>query len=108
MSFSTGSCPDRTPRVSTTKRNRAPRNTGAGRDPGRRPVERGGRTVQGYADQVGLHHIKSHDVRRFVGTQLAKRDSRKAQKALGHKRIDTTAQYYVLDELEEGLTDDLY
>jgi hypothetical protein len=40
--------------------------------------------------------------------QLAKRDIRKAQKALGHKRIDTTAQHYVLDELEEGLTDDLY
>jgi hypothetical protein len=35
-------------------------------------------------------------------------DIRKAQKALGHKRIDTTAQQYVLDELEEGLTDDLY
>jgi hypothetical protein len=28
--------------------------------------------------------------------------------ALGHKHIDTTAQHYVLDELEEGLTDDLY
>ncbi len=46
--------------------------------------------------------------RHFVGTQLAKRDIRKAQKALGHKRIDTTAQHYVLDELEEGLTADLY
>ncbi len=65
-------------------------------------------TVQGYADQIGLSHIKPHDFRRFVGTQLAKRDIRKAQKALGHKRIDTTAQHYVLDELEEGLTDDLY
>jgi hypothetical protein len=43
-----------------------------------------------------------------VGTQLAKRDIRKAQKALGHKRIDTTAQHYVLDELEAGLTDELY
>ena len=107
MSFSTGSCPDRTPRVSTNKRNRAPRNTGAERDPGRRPVERGGRIVQGYADQVGLSQIKPHDVRPFVGTQLAKRDIRKAQKALGHTRIDTTAQHYVRDELEEGLTDDL-
>ncbi len=65
-------------------------------------------TVQGYADQVGLSHIKPHDFRRFVGTQLAKRDSRAAQKALGHTRIDTTAQHYVLDELEEGLTDDVY
>jgi integrase len=65
-------------------------------------------TVQGYADQLDLSHIKPHDFRRFVGTQLAKQDIRKAQKALGHKRIDTTAQHYVLDELEAGLTDDLY
>jgi hypothetical protein len=46
-------------------------------------------------------------LRRFVGTQLAKRAIRKAQKALGHTRIDTTALHYVLDELEDGLTDDL-
>jgi hypothetical protein len=43
-----------------------------------------------------------------VGTRLAAKDIRKAQKALGHKRIDTTARHYVLDELEAGLTDDLY
>jgi hypothetical protein len=43
-----------------------------------------------------------------VHVQLAKRDSRTAQNAPGHKRIDTTAQEYVLDQLEEGLTDDLY
>jgi hypothetical protein len=49
-----------------------------------------------------------HSFRRFVGTQLARKDIRKAQKALGHNRIDTTANHYVLDELEEGLTDDLY
>ena len=66
------------------------------------------RTVQRYATQVGLTHIKPHDFRRFVGTQLAAKDIRKAQKALGHKRIDTTAKHYVLDELETGLTDDLY
>jgi len=65
-------------------------------------------TVQGYADQVGLSHITPHNVRRFVGTQLAKRNIRRTQKALGHKRIDTTAQQYVLDKLEHGLTDDLY
>jgi integrase len=64
--------------------------------------------AQRYAAQVGIEHIKPHDFRRFVGTQLAKKDIRKAQKALGHKRIDTTAKHYVLDELEEGLTDDLY
>jgi integrase len=61
---------------------------------------------QRLSEQTG--NTKPHDVRRFVGTQLAKWDIRKAQKALGHKRIDTTAQHYVLDELEEGLTDDLY
>ncbi len=43
-----------------------------------------------------------------MGTQLAKRDSRKAQKALGHKRIDTTAQQYVLDALREGLLNTVY
>jgi integrase len=64
--------------------------------------------VQRYADQCGLHHIKPHDFRRFVGTQLASKDIRKAQKALGHKRIDTTAKHYVLDDLEIGLTDNLY
>jgi len=30
------------------------------------------------------------------------------QKALGHKRIETTARHYVLDELAGGLTDGLY
>ncbi len=64
--------------------------------------------VQRYADQVGLTHIKPHDFRRFMGTQLAAIDIRLAQKALGHKRIETTAKHYVLDELELGLTDNLY
>lgn len=66
------------------------------------------KAVQGYATAVGLAHIKPHDFRRFVGTQLAKKDIRKAQKALGHKDISTTAAHYVLDELEGGLTDGLY
>jgi integrase len=60
-----------------------------------------------YAQQAGLDHIKPHDFRRFVGTQPAKHDIRKAQKALGHKRIDMTERHYVLDELEPELTDDL-
>ncbi len=64
--------------------------------------------VQTYARALGLAHIKPHAFRRFVGTQLARSDIRKAQQALGHKRIDTTARQYVLDELEPGLTDDLY
>lgn len=64
--------------------------------------------VQQYAAAVGVRHVKPHDFRRFVGTELAKRDIRQAQKALGHTRIETTAKHYVLDELEVGLTDGLY
>jgi integrase/recombinase XerD len=64
--------------------------------------------VTRWAQACGLAHVKPHDFRRFVGTQLAARDIRAAQKALGHRRIDTTAQHYVLDTLAPGLTDDLY
>lgn len=60
-----------------------------------------------YAKRAGLEHVKPHDFRRFVGTQLAAKDIRQAQKALGHKSIETTARHYVLDELEAGLTDSL-
>jgi integrase/recombinase XerD len=61
-----------------------------------------------YAGMVGISDVKPHDFRRFLGTQIAKKDIRKAQKALGHKSIETTARHYVLDELEPGLSDDLY
>ncbi len=44
----------------------------------------------------------------FIGTQLTRFDMYKTQKALGHKRIDTTARHHVLDELEPELTDDLH
>ena len=64
--------------------------------------------VQRYAAQVGLTHIKPHDFRRFVGTIHAKKNIRTAQKILGHKRIETTAKHYALDELELGLTDDMF
>jgi integrase/recombinase XerD len=64
--------------------------------------------VQKYASRCGLEHIKPHDFRRFLGTQLAKVDIRKAQKALGHKSIEVTARHYVLDDLEVGQTDNLY
>ncbi len=65
-------------------------------------------TVQKYAKQTGLEHVKPHDFRRFVGTQLTRRDIRKAQLALGHKSIEVTARHYVLDRLEAGETDNLY
>lgn len=66
------------------------------------------RLVRSYAVQCGLQNIKPHDFRRFVGTQLAKTNPRAAQKALGHKKISTTFDNYVLDDLEVGLTDNLY
>lgn len=64
--------------------------------------------VKQYATALGLVNVKPHDFRRFVGTQLAREDIRKAQKALGHKSIETTARHYVLDRLEPGWTDHLY
>lgn len=66
------------------------------------------RVVRKYADDAGLTDVKPHDFRRFVGTQLARTNLRMAQKALGHKRLETTARHYILDELEVGLTDGLY
>ena len=66
------------------------------------------RAVRKYALQCGLTHVKPHDFRRFVGTELARRDLRQAQRALGHKRLETTVQHYVLDELQPGLTEGLY
>ena len=64
--------------------------------------------VQRYAKACKLAHIKPHDFRRFVGTRLAKDNIRNAQKVLGHKRIETTASHYVLDDTPLGLTDSLY
>ncbi len=66
------------------------------------------RVVRKYAEANDLDNIKPHDFRRFVGTQLARNNLRMAQKALGHKRLETTARHYILDELEAGLTDGLY
>jgi integrase len=60
-----------------------------------------------YAGKVGLQHIKPHDFRRYVGTQLAESDIRLAQKQLRHKRIETTAQHYVLDDVKLGHMDSL-
>lgn len=79
------------------------------RKPSDKPITRQSawEMVQRYAAAVGLEHIKPHDFRRYVGTQLAKRDIRLAQNQLGHKRIETTAQNYVLDGVRLGVTDDL-
>ena len=64
--------------------------------------------VQRYARACNLAHVKPHDFRRFVGTRLAKDNIRNAQKVLGHKRLETTAAHYVLDDTPLGLTDSLY
>ena len=65
------------------------------------------KAVRRYSDEVRPMDVKPHDFRGFVGTQLATRNIRKAQKALGYQRIDTTAAHCVLDELELNLTDNL-
>jgi integrase/recombinase XerD len=83
---------------------------GKGHRPTARPMHLSSawRVVARYARQSGLQHVSPHSLRRFVGTELAKRDLRQAQHALGHARIETTARHYVLDELAGGLTDGLY
>jgi integrase/recombinase XerD len=83
---------------------------GRGQRPTGRPLHLSGawRMVQRYATRIGLQHVKPHDFRRFVGTEITKRDIRQAQKVLGHKDISTTALHYVLDDLVGGLTDHLY
>src|SRR5258708_3192688 len=44
-------------------------------------------TVTKYAERAGLAHVKPHDLRRFMGTNVQKQtgDIRKTQKALRHK-----------------------
>jgi len=68
------------------------------------------RIVKRYAGDLGIKNIKPHDFRRFVGTQIAKKKDglRKAQKALGHKDIQTTAKHYILDDLEAGETENMF
>lgn len=66
------------------------------------------RRVKLYGKMIGLPSLKCHDFRRFVGTQLAKKDIRVAQLVLGHASIDTTVEHYVLDEFQPGTTDNLF
>jgi integrase len=65
--------------------------------------------VSRYAAQIGLAHVSAHHLRKFCGTMIAqKHGPRQGQKALGHKLFATFEQYYLLDELQEGLSDDLF
>lgn len=85
--------------------------TGKGHSPTARPLDRSAalRIVHRYGRMIGLPRLSPHDIRRSMGTELAKRYGiRVAQLVLGHARIETTARHYVLDELTGGLTDGLY
>lgn len=82
------------------------------RNPSTKPINRvsAWEMVQRYAKACGLAHIKPHDFRRYVGTQLANDKNRglvMAQRQLGHKRIATTAEHYVMADVALGSTDDL-
>lgn len=66
------------------------------------------KAVTTVAAQLGIEHVKPHDFRRFVGTQLARRDLQQARLVLRHKRIETTIRAYVQPALEAGLTNHLY
>lgn len=63
--------------------------------------------IHEYARRCGLAHVKPHDFRRFLATELSARDVIQAQRALGHKSLATTERY-VLSGLTPGLTDNLY
>lgn len=82
----------------------------AGLAPRAKPLSRFGayQRVRYYARLEGLDHIKPHDFRRAVATQLtAKVGLRQAQLALGHSSPATT-QLYVLDRLAGGMTEELF
>lgn len=82
---------------------------GKGNRPLTKPITPQGawEVIKEITEAQGLANIKPHDFRRFVATQLAKRDLRAAQLALGHKDIRTTAKYD-LREIEAGATDNLF
>ncbi len=63
----------------------------------------------GLVDEDGKVPVKPHDLRRFVGTTLAKtKGVVQAKLVLGHKKVSTTIDHYVLDEVEMGITNDLF
>jgi len=80
------------------------------RDPSEKPIwaSSAWRLVKRYAELAGIENVKPHDLRRFVGTRLAKKDIRLAQKQLRHKTIETTARHYVIDEIDPTLADTVW
>jgi site-specific recombinase XerD len=66
------------------------------------------RLVQHYAKQAGIEHVKPHDMRRFVLSEVARRHGiHVAQKVAGHKNIATTSGYMVND-LPADVTENLF
>jgi integrase/recombinase XerD len=74
------------------------------------PLTRQGawKIIKGYAVRIGLPDVKPHDLRRLVGTELAKKNPRIGQLVLGHASIETFYKHYVLDEIPEDATEGLY
>ena len=75
-----------------------------------RPLTRQGAwyIIKHYVTKIGLVDVKPHDLRRLVGTELAKKDPRIGQLVLGHASIETFYKHYVLDELPEDATEGIY
>ena len=75
-----------------------------------RPLTRQGAwlIIKNYAAALNLEGVKPHDLRRLVGTVLAKRDPRIGQKVLGHTSIETFYRHYVLDEIPVDTTEGIY
>lgn len=64
--------------------------------------------IKRYAEQLRLVGVKPHDLRRLVGTQLAKKDARLGQLVLGHASIETFYKHYVLDDIPVDATEGIY
>ena len=74
------------------------------------PLTRQGawKIIKGYTVKIGLPDAKPHDLRRLVGTELARKNPRIGQLILGHASIETFYKHYVLDEIPEDATEGLY
>jgi len=74
------------------------------------PLTRQGawKIIKGYTVKIGLPEAKPHDLRRLVGTELARKNPRVGQLVLGHASIETFYKHYVLDEIPEDATEGLY
>lgn len=66
------------------------------------------RLVKDYATQAGIEHVKPHDLRRFVITEVSRKSGEHhAQLIAGHKNRATTALYN-LAELPADVTENLF